>query len=354
MDTPLEDNSQLPTATESLNFIEVKPKPEFYSTFSEEEIIEIINYLDSERAVSLKYCYREKLASAWDNFILDFGVSKQFKYTKNEEELLKESWNYINYQIPKTTKINVIEIGPGNSYPMKAFIDQVLSLGRMNSYVAIDISQEMLNISRENIFKWFPKLKFFGYKCDMEKAQISQIISEQSTDNEPDNIINVIICLGGTIYNHKERGKIFKNIKMGMRKNELFIFTSLICSTANWDGKLLGGSSSAIYQMCEYIRDILGIRREDSEIISKFDSAIDSRIANIKLNENHSIEFNISQGKSNKVLLLKNEEINVWRHHSSTILKILTEVEQSGLQLVYLSTDRDLSEVMVICQAANL
>lgn len=221
----------------------------------------------------------------------------------------------------------------------------------MNSYIAIDISQEMLNISRKNISQWFPEVIFLCHKCDMEKELLSKIIAEYNY--ESDNIINVIISLGGTIQNHKDRGKIFKNIKKGMTKKELFVSSARIGSNADWDGKLLGGSRSALYKMCDYTRYILGIRREDSEIITKVDSIIDSRVGNIKLGENYSIEVN-SQGKNKKVLLFKDEEINIWKYHWSTIPEVLTEIEQSGLQLVHLSKDRESSEVIVICQVANL
>lgn len=353
MNTPLEDN-QLPTTTENLNFIEVKPKPEFYSTFSEEEISEIINYLDLEKAVPLKYCYIGKSAEIWDNFIVEFGKNKQDKSTNNEGELLKESWNYINYKIPNNTKINVIEIGQGNSYPVKDFISQVVSLGRINSYVAIDLSQEMLNISQENILQWFPEVKFLGHKCDIEKDLLSKIISEYKCDS--DNIINVIISIGGTIQNHQDRCKILKNIKMGMAKNDLFLFTFDMGSHINWDGKLSDGGSFYMNKLYKYLTDVLGIKREDSELIVKFNSAIDCRVARIKLKENYCLKFNI-QSESKKVLLFKDEEINIWKHHWSTILETLTEIEQSGLQLIHLSKNREsseVSEVIVICQAVSI
>lgn len=80
--------------------------------------------------------------------------------------------------MPKSHKINLIEIGPGDSSTtlnlIKTFQDKKL----LNKYIAVDISQEILKIAKIKLLENIKNLKFESYIRDTEDIDIKEIFFE--------------------------------------------------------------------------------------------------------------------------------------------------------------------------------
>ncbi|UKO98618.1 L-histidine N(alpha)-methyltransferase [Nostoc sp. UHCC 0870] len=327
-----------------------KPIFEFYSLFSEAEILEIIYALEVRQEIPLKYSYKGRGAKIWDDFYLKYIIPKWYRTSNVEIDLLKDNFAYINSNSRSSEKINVIDVGSGNSYPVKNFISRLNKLNRINKYVALDVSDELLKVSRKNFQKWFPLIEFVSQAIDIENNCISPDLMNDKT--EIYTTANVILHLGVTIGNHQNRIKVFKNFKASMGKNDFLVFTNEIGSNSTWDEKARGGCGYHAREIYEWIKNNLGIRDEDCELIRKYDLAIDSVVANMKFCHNYTINFNY-QGIDKNVTFSKGEEITIWRHHKHEIPELLQEIEQAGLQLSHYTTNKYSSHIMAICQVAK-
>ncbi len=327
-----------------------KPSSEFYSVFSGEEIFGIIHALEVRREIPLKYSYKGRGAKIWNDFYLKYIIPTWYRTSNIEINLLKDNFQYIKGDSQNCKKVNIIDVGAGNSYPVREFIRKLDKLGKLNKYVALDISQELLNLSQTNIKKWFPHLKFTNSTIDIENYSIPKHLLKNQ-DNLDSDTANIILHLGVTIGNHHNRKAAFKNFRDSMDKNDLLVFTNEIGSNSQWNGEARGGCNYHARQIYRWIQANIGIN-EDCELIRKYDLETDSVVAKIKFSHNYTINFSFLEIDKN-VEISKGEEITIWRHHKFEIPRLLQEIEEAGLQLVHSSTNKYSSHIMVICSVAN-
>ena len=345
-------NSQLSSSISTSIYRTAKPTSEFYSIFSEEEVLGIIHALESRREFPLKYSYKDRGAKIWDNFYLKYIIPRWYRTSNVEIDLLKDNFECINNHLINCENFNVVDVGSGNSYPVKAFIYRLNELGRINKYIALDISEELLDLSKENFRKWFPLIEFISSTIDIENSCLPKIPLKNQANLEPDDITKVILHLGVTIGNHQNRDRVFKNFRDSMGKNDLLVFTNEIGSNSTWDGKVRGGCKYHAEQIYAWIKNKIGIRAEDCELVRKYDLETDSIVANIKFRHNYTINFNF-MGVDKTIEISEGEEITIWRHHKYELPELLQEIEQAGLKLVHYSTNKYLSHIMVICEVAS-
>ena len=346
-------NSQLSSSTSTPICRTAKPSSEFYSSFSEEEVLGIIHALEFRREIPLKYSYKGRGAKIWDNFYLKYIIPRWYRTSNVEIDLLRENFECINNHLQSCEKFDLVDVGAGNSYPVKAFIYRLNKLGRINKYIALDISEELLDLSKRNFKKWFPLIEFISSTIDIEENScLPKISSKKPTNLEPDNTAKIILHLGVTIGNHQNRDRVLKNFRDSMGKNDLLVFTNEIGSNSTWDGKVRGGCKYHAEQIYAWIKNKIGIRAEDCELVRKYDLETDSLVANIKFRHNYTINFS-HMGVDKTIEISEGEEITIWRHHKYELPELLQEIEHAGLKLVHYSTNKYLSHVMVICEVAR-
>ncbi|HAA28800.1 MAG TPA: hypothetical protein DCE56_15340 [Cyanobacteria bacterium UBA8553] len=328
------------------------PIDEFYSIFSEEEVLGIIQALEVRREFPLKYSYKGRGAKNWDSFYLKYIIPRWYRQSNVEIDLLKENFEYLNGNLQNCDKINVLDVGSGNSYPVKEFIRRLNNLGLINKYIALDISEELLNLSRKNFISWFPLIEFISYVIDIENSCLPKIKLKNTVNLKIDNTAKIILHLGVTMGNHQNRTEVLKNFRNSMVKNDLLVFTNEIGSNYQWQGIVRGGFKYHAEQVYAWIKNQMGISSKDCELVRKYDDKTDSIVVNIKLRQNYSITFRSREINKN-IEFSEGEEITIWRQHKYAIPELLQEIEQAGLQLVHYSTDKYLSHIMVICEIAS-
>ncbi|MDF5720156.1 MAG: L-histidine N(alpha)-methyltransferase [Rhizonema sp. PD37] len=321
-----------------------QPSSEFYSIFSQEEVLGIIHALEVRREIPLKYSYKGRGAKIWDNFYQKYIVPRWYRTSNIEIDLLKNNFEYINSNVQNCQKVKIIDVGAGNSYPVKEFVRRLNKLGKIHQYIALDISEELLTLSQTNFKKWFPHIEFVSSTIDIENSSMPEVFSKNT-----ENTVNIILHLGVTIGNHQNRSEVLKNFRDSMGKNDILVFTIETGSNSDWDGKVRGGCKYHAEQVYGWIKNNIGIRSEDCELVRKYDLVTDSIVANLKIRQSYTINFS-RMGIDKNIDISKGEEITVWRHHKYEIPELVQEIESCGLQLVHSSADKYLSHVMVFCQ----
>ncbi|MDF5733789.1 MAG: L-histidine N(alpha)-methyltransferase, partial [Rhizonema sp. PD38] len=213
-----------------------QPSSEFYSIFSQEEVLGIIHALEVRREIPLKYSYKGRGAKIWDNFYQKYIIPKWYRTSNVEIDLLKKNFEYISSKTQNCHKVNIIDVGAGNSYPVKEFVRKLNKLGKIHKYIALDISEELLNLSQNNFQKWFPQIEFVSSTIDIENSSIPEVLLKN-----PEDTVNIILHLGVTIGNHQNRTEALKNFRDSMGTNDILVFTIETGSNSDWDGKVRGG-----------------------------------------------------------------------------------------------------------------
>ncbi|MEW6493879.1 MAG: L-histidine N(alpha)-methyltransferase [Cyanobacteriota bacterium] len=328
------------------------PSSEFYSLFSEEELLGIIHALESRQEIPLKYSYKGRGANIWNSYYSKYIIPKWYRTSSVEIDLLRDNFESITKNLKVCNKFNIVDVGAGNSYPVKNFIHKLNKLTVINKYIALDISEELLKLSNLNFRKWFPQIEYKSDIIDIENHCLLKVLSKNQANLETDNTPKIILHLGVTMGNHHNRIGVLKNFRDSMGKNDVLVFTNEIGSNSNWDGRVRGGFQYHAEQIYEWIKNKFGIRAEDCELVRKYDAKTDSLVANIKFRDDYTIKFNLKE-IDKTIEISQGEEITIWRHHKHEIPELLQEIEQAGLQLVHYGTNKYLSHIMVICEIAS-
>ncbi|BBD59968.1 hypothetical protein NIES2109_27610 [Nostoc sp. HK-01] len=320
-----------------------KPSSEFYSVFSKAEVLEIIHALETRWEIPLKYAYKGQGAKIWHEFYQKFVSPKWYRKSSVEIDLLRNNFAYIYSNIQKCEQVNVIDVGAGNSYPAKDFVAKLNQLNKINKYIALDISEGLLTVSRKNFTTWFPKIDYINQQMDIENSCIPANFSGNP---------KIILHLGVTMGNHHNRNQVLKNFRNSMDENDFLIFTNEIGSNSQWDGIARGGCKYHAKEIYRSIKNSIGLKSQDCQLVRKYDLATDSVVANIKFLHNYNIDFSF-QGIDKSIEIPKGKEITIWRHHKYEMPKLIQELEGAGLELVHYTTNKYSSHIMAICQVAN-
>ncbi|MEQ9551883.1 MAG: L-histidine N(alpha)-methyltransferase [Coleofasciculus sp. G3-WIS-01] len=326
-----------------------QPSAEFYSIFSDTEILDMIQILATRREISLKYSYKGQGANIWDKFYLNYLRPRWYRPANREIDLLRANFEFITRKIQAVNTVNLIDVGAGNSYPVKDFIRRLNRLGRINRYIALDISEDLLKVSQQNIKKWFANIEFIGDRIDIENNSLSQTLLNHQINLKTDDTAQIILHLGVTMGNHHHRTEVLKNFRDSMGKHDVLVFTNEIGSNSEWDGTVRGGLKYHVDQVYAWVKTALGIQAEDCELVRKYEHKTDSIVATIKFRQNYRINFRL-MGGDRSIEMAEGEEITIWRQHKFEIHELVQEIEQAGLRLVHYKTDQYLSNIMVICE----
>jgi SAM-dependent methyltransferase len=318
-------------------YSKVSVSEKFYEVFSEENELEIIYNLQNRLEVPLKFTYMNGGAKIWEKIAKNgtkTGVSKAFHTTP---KLLEMVLPYVE-SISDKRKINLIDLGPGDAVNSKAFLGHLNETGLLSSYTAVDISQEMLDIARNNVQKWYSNVNYREFVVDYENDNIGDVSRKIHQDSE----INIIMLIGNSVGNVQDTIKLFKNLEFGLENNDLLVFSNRL---DGYNELTSWGHLTTENERHLFIPKLLGIDTTKSKFILQYSDKRKSRTASLALDQDYIIRF-----KSAEVTLNKGDEILVWHHKMSTKSDLENIFELCHLEQTAYLTTPDLSHYICCCK----
>lgn len=335
-----------------LNLVKTQPKSQFYQSFCTTDINNIVKALSEHKEIPFKYFYKKEMATVWDQ-----SVKKNYSATNSTTHsdifLLENNFNVIENMKADFDLINLIDIGPGNSYPVKQLINQLNEKGWLNRYIAIDISEDILTLSKQNINNWFPDVDFKGYLLDFETNNFKEIALENKQQKERLKIVNLLVYLGETIGNHVNRLTVFNNFRNSLNKEDILMLTFSL-SLPNYNPEF-NCRNHISYNAYNYFIDLLNINPEDCEIIGGFDHHNNNYFTKIIFHQDYLLEF-IVEGKKETVFIKKGETIQLYRYSKYSLNQNLEiegffqEIEEAQLQVNSCNLDVLNLRALAVCE----
>ncbi len=320
------------------NLKKVVVDPKLYDILNYEELVEAINGLRYSKMVNIKYFYKH--ANFWNKYYAA-QLPVYFDITKiNITNSIKD----ISYLVD-SPEINLIDIGIGTGHPAIHLISELLKKKTIKQYIGIDLSDEMLEISKRNLDNAFPKLSKNFYKSDIEKSRLGTLFTESIGMHE--NSPSIITLLGGTISNMEDRIIVYKHIASPMKNSDLFIFEFTVDSLAS--------KTETNYVQLE------GYKENDAWLLEAIGIDVKNCEIMVELNENgyknkfialdKDYELSFKHKKIDITLeFRKGDKISIWRHYLFSIQTLIKELNVAGLTLVGLKLDRTGRRAMVFCK----
>jgi SAM-dependent methyltransferase len=329
---------------------DIKPKPEFYEIFNDEEIVEMVRDLEVNNEINFKFTYKGPGAEGWDDLYNNGVESGTYLTPMKDEKMLEDNFQLILQRISSSVRVNVIDLGQGNSKPLKNFLLKLSELGRLNSYTAVDISPEMIEISQKNIQKWLPDLPYFSYVCDFETANFNRILEEQKARFDFETV-NIIFDLGRTLSNQNDPYLVLTNIARGMRGGNIFVSTNGLDSnrTRAEFGHL---KMDTAVEKVVWIPKMLNLNIENLGFFSRYNDEDDYKSQYFVLDKDYTLTIR-ELGKDKVLNFYKGQEIVVWKHYMTSPNGLFEYYESCGLTLVGFNMSNDHRDSLMICELSE-
>lgn len=325
----------------------VQPQPGFYDIYSKRQILDMINNIDIHREIPGQYNYLEEGARNWDSWMHRLAKDDTSNLLKGSIQLIDANIETIERLIKDSARINVVDLGVGNAFPVRNLLQFLLKKEVLHRYIAIDISKTMLDVAQKNIEEWFDKeVQFEGHVRDMTFERFDDLLVEDMLDEKAEDTVNIVLLLGATATNFRSFSDAISLVYKSMGKNDILIYTDKLDTEASrryFDFGLEKESSHAASRLPEgdrYILDLLGVDESLYSVEAGFNQQKHMRYIQIRLNTAITIEFVIEGGK-HRITLEKDDAILLLRILHQTAYEIISTFEKIGLGLLQASLSED-------------
>lgn len=331
----------------------VTPKPEFYDIFDKRRIVDIINNIQTFSEIPLAYSYFNGGAEYWDKYVQKLsqeeGINNALTSTIS---LLDSNTKNIDKIFDKYSQINVIDLGSGNGLPIKQFLANLLEKNKLGRYVAVDSSKNMLDILERNTDEWFRgKVKTEKVIRDFSSEKFDDLLIKENLRDDSEEILNVILVLGGTLANFKNIDDSLRIIRSSISSKDLLIATRKL-DTEDSRRFFDFNPEEALQHLSprhKLVPYLLGIEEGFYKVTQEFDKAKKIRSIKIKLKVDLEIDFKTSVGRR-KIELYKNKEILLWRAWHQDYTEIINQYHSNNFSTLLAARTVDEKYILTVCK----
>lgn len=329
----------------TLHHKSVSPKAEFYDLYNKRQILDIISNLDVHHEVPRQYNYFDGGANNWDNYTLRLLGEDSSNLSKDTISLVRDNQEAVDKFLEGRQRINVIDVGPGNAWPVKDLIGHLLEKGVLHRYIAVDISQSMLDIAERNINDWFGgEVRFEGHLRDISYERFDDLLVDDILKPDSERVANLVLMLGGTIANFRKPVDVLKVLYGSMDSDDLFMYTSKPDTKQSrrfFDfNHQRDGAAGALSPNHSFILDLMNIDRSAYDVEMGFDDQEHMRYIRVRFKTALTVKFKF-ENNERSVSFEKGETILLLRFWHKTLLEHALQFEEVGFTLLHSSLTKE-------------
>ncbi|KUO18811.1 hypothetical protein AQJ91_23395 [Streptomyces dysideae] len=254
-------------------------------------------------------------------------------------ELLGMSQGYLDGLLRRFKKVNIIDVGVGNAWPVKELLGNLLEQGKLGRYIAVDISPEMLRIARDNIKEWFGgRVDFEDYEIDINREGFGNLLAEDYIKKDSAETANLVLLLGGTLGNMRSPDSALRVIHESMSFNDFMVYTMKLDSEGTrryFDFKVDPGDE-VLPPIHGAVIDLLNIDPSLYQVEMGYDQLKHQRYERIRLKKSINIRFDFDDGEW-PVALDKGESILVWRGLQLSAQDVTDQLNRNDFYVLHAS-----------------
>jgi len=326
----------------------INPRKEFYKLYNRKQIIVIVSNIAIHREIPLQYGYFDGGAQFWDSYSSRLANEQNPNILTSTVELLDIDFPYISRLLGDTKKVNVVDLGPGNGIATREVLAKLLHEGRLNRYIVLDISPDLLTILKKNIHSWFGgRIEVESYIRNFAEERFDDLFAEERYKMN-DSPKNLVFLLGGTLSNLRSPDHALRVINDSLGSNDLLLCSSYLDTpstrryfdfTTSGDKKFSPPSMTTL--------GLLGIDESLCDIELIFNEAQHSRLRWMKPKIDLLVQFELA-GESWNVELQKGEPILLWRHKHYSYIDIVKLFDKNGFSPIQTTKSTDQNYLLSI------
>ncbi len=336
----------------------IKPNQDFYRLFNAEQIIELVNSLESYKEIPHKYTYFDRGATYLDKYVQKLAQEKSPNALTNTTQLLEKNLEYILSLVSKYTKVNLVDLGPGNALPVKNFIGQLLSRNLLNKYLIIDYSEDMAKIAKDNIKMWYGKeVEVEDEYMDINYRTFQRhLFINSHKNNKHESYANIIMLLGDTPANQRLMHLPFIMVNSSMNAtSDIFLYTEKLDTPRSrmYFDFAVEDVQSKISELDSLIPELLNISREYYDVENVFDEVEKTRFIKLVLKYDVEIKFSIYDTVKS-VSMFRGDKVIIWRGKHQSYNEVMNMMDSTGFNVLHTSRSLDEEQLLVISKVKSV
>jgi SAM-dependent methyltransferase len=328
----------------------VSPTPDFYATYNPKQIFDIISNLAIHREIPLRYSYVDGGAEYWDTYSQRLAHEEAPNMLTSTMGLLDSSLNNLDSLLGYRKQVNVVDLGPGNGFPVKNLLARLVEGKRLKRYIAIDVSREMLRITEQHIREWFgSKIKFEGHIRDFSDERFDDLFANDNAGDDVDIPVNLVLLLGGTLCNFRSPDHALQVINNSLSPEDLLVYATKLDTQNSRRHFDLGINSRPrpLDFLFKIAVDLLGIDESLYEVDQSFDEEKRARFVKIRPKVDLVIEFRLAKG-IRRVEFRRNEPILLWRYWHQNALSVVNQFSHNDFELMHATKTNDQEYLLLV------
>lgn len=328
----------------------VTPKPEFYKTYNRRQTLDIISNLTIHHEIPQQYNYLDGGAINYDDWMNRLADDESTNILKGTVELMGDNLDAIEKLLVGYKRVNVIDVGVGNAHPSKPLLEYLLHNGLLHRYIAIDISQSMLDIAEQNVAEWFDhRVQFEGHVRDISYERFDDLLVDDMLGCDADETINLVLVLGSTVANFRFPMDVLRVIYSSMGSDDLLLYTrkpDTRVARRYFDFNL-EESKTTVSPLFTFALSMLNIDESLYAAEMGFNEATRMRYVQIRLKTAMTIRFEFDNGTQD-VIFEKGDTILLMRVWHQTVMELISQFEGMGFTLLRSSLTKDREYLLTI------
>jgi uncharacterized SAM-dependent methyltransferase len=330
----------------------IKPSREFYTTYSKAQIDDIIFQLHTHHEIPMQYDYMGKGGKLWADYSSYLeGQDSESNSLNAAINLLSASSDYLNNFCSQVPRLAIVDLGVGTGSAVKGLLDYFIQQRSTIDYFGIDISQPLLDLTRDNLRTWLGEnVQFNGHCLDFTTQQFRHLFANSPVSKT----CNIVLLLGGTLNNFRAPDKVLQHIHSNLNPNDLLLIVTKLDTLAtrqHFDFSL-DNRPGQLSPDNQRMLDILGL---DSSLYTPelgYDPVQQCRYIKVKINSDLELHFE-HRDASYALRLNANERLLLWRAWHQTQVAFTESLQRNGFaaKAIFQSDDKVYS--LTIAQKAK-
>ncbi|MFA4907472.1 MAG: L-histidine N(alpha)-methyltransferase [archaeon] len=307
--------------------------------YSPKQSAEFVTALKGRKEIPLKFEYFREGSEKWQRVVNspDYGLGSI------ELGIIDQNVKRI---IGDVGKANIIDIGCGTGVKAMPLIREMSKI-KAPKYMAFDISNEMLDLAKNNLKRAFPQLNSEFVNLDFEQTNLAQ---ETLRIREKNFRKSLFIFLGNTLGNVSDKGRVLTNIRESMIMED-----NLLIGNELFDLERVSDIISH-YKKSREVRDFVlnslvhyGLNEKDGKIIISFNKDKSQVEGHFALKKDKTIK-----ASNKKIELKKGDKILLLVSYKGTLKKMQLLLADLGFVILhtYLTPREDYA--LILCKPTKI
>ncbi len=329
----------------------ISPLPEFYELFDSKRIVEIISSINFRKEIPMQFNYVNSGAKAWDDYANRLENEQSANMLTSCRELLETNLDSLDRLIGNYKHVNIIDLGPGNALPVKGLIQHFIDQGKLNRYIGIDFSKQILDIAEKNLNTWFsnkgPRFEF--YERDFTHEEFGDLLADDYL-HEKEIPLNLVLLIGGTIGNFAVPDDVLRIINRSVQPDDLCICELKLDTENSRKFFDFTAQPSQVPKLAGFMRvviDLLNLDETMYDLVYRYDEVKNERYIGAKLKIDVSIKIQLN-GVEHTIKLHKGDAIQVYRYRHLSAAGVTGLFHKNGFEVLQNSLSRDYEYLLSI------